>query len=98
MKTCSSHIYRLRRKKEVAYSNYYFAMALYAIYKKESRKEAKLPASDFRNGDLQKERSALRLKKRLGRYILAITTVITSSFFFGKKKPVIIKLHNTSEE
>jgi len=96
MKNTSPHIHRLRRKKEVDYSNYHFAIALYAIYKKESRKEARLPAHDFRNGVSQKESLTAGLKQKLSRHILAITKAITGNFFFGKKKPVIIKLHNAN--
>jgi len=98
MKTRKFHIHKLRREKKIDYSNYHFALALYTIYKKESKKAAGLPVYDFRNRVLQKEPGTARLKQKLGRYVLAITTAITSNFFFWKEKPVIIKLHNTSEK
>ena len=97
MKTRSSHTHRLKRKKEVDYSNYYFAMALYDTYKKESRKDARLLAGDFRNGDSQKKPGAAGLKQKLGRFILAITTTIRRNAFIGKEKPLIMinRLCNT---
>jgi hypothetical protein len=90
MKTRSSHIHHLRRKKEVDYSNYHFAMALYDIYKKESRKEARLPAHDFRNRVSQKESGTDGLKQKLGRFVLAIIKAITGSVFFRNEKRAII--------
>ena len=88
-------LHSLRREKKINYSNYQFAMALYTIIKRESKKEAKLPARDFRNHTPQKEHSTAGLKQKLGRFVLAITTAIASNFSTGKQKPVILKLHDT---
>ena len=88
-------LYNLRREKKINYSNYHFALALYTIIKKESKKEAKLPARDFRNHISQKEHSASGLKQKLGRFVLANTTAMASNFSTGKQKPVILKLHDT---
>ena len=88
-------LYSLRKEKKINCSNYQFALALYAIIKKESKKVAKLPARDFRNQASQKEHGTARLKRKLGRYLLAIVTTITGSSLFGKKKPVILKLQDT---
>ena len=88
-------LYNLRREKKINYSNYHFALALYIIIKKESKKEARLPARDFRNHISQKEHSASGLKQKLGRFVLANTTAMASNFSTGKQKPVILKLHDT---
>jgi len=89
MKTRTHHIHHLRRKNEIDYSNYHFAVALYTIYKKESRKEARLPVHDFRNRVFQKQSGTVKLKQKLGRYIMAIIKAITSNVFIEKRKPII---------
>jgi hypothetical protein len=89
MKTSASHIQR-RRKKKINYSNYHFVLALYAIYKKESKKEARLPVHDFRNPVIQKQFDTVTLKQKLGRYILAIRKALTNMFSLEKEKPAII--------
>jgi hypothetical protein len=87
MKTDTFHIQNLRKKKKARYSNYYFALALYNIYKNESKNEARLPVNDFRNHVLQKRSLAPGLKQKLWRYIVAITKAIRNSVFLGKEKP-----------
>jgi hypothetical protein len=100
MKTRTSHIYSLRRKKKINYSNYHFVLALYTIYKKESKKEARLPVHDFRNRVFQKQSGTARLKQKLWRYILAIRKALTGNVFIAKEKPqsLIGGLHNTPEK
>ena len=90
MKTRTSHIHRLRKKKKINYSNYHFALALYIIYKKESKKEARLPIHDFRNAVFQKRSGTARVKQKLGRYVLAIMKTIINNVFIRKEKRAIV--------
>jgi hypothetical protein len=87
MKTRTSYIHRSRKKKKIDYSNYHFALALYDIYKKESKKEARLPLRDFRNCVFQKQSGIASLKQKLASYILAIRKAITGNIFIGEEKP-----------
>jgi hypothetical protein len=100
MKTRTSHTYSLRRKKKINYSNYHFVLALYTIYKKESKKEARLPVHDFRNRVFQKQLDTATLKQKLWRYILAITKALTGNVFNRKEKPQLLigGLRNTPEK
>jgi hypothetical protein len=90
MKTRTFYNHFSRKKKRIDYSNYHFALALYDIYKKESKKEARLPVYDFRKPVFQKQSSTARLKQKLGRYILAIRKAITNNVFIGKEKPATV--------
>jgi hypothetical protein len=90
MQTHTSHIQRLRKKKKINYSNYQFALALYNIYKEESRKEARLPIHDFRNRVFQKQSGIVSLKQKLAHYLLTIRKAITNNVFIGKEKPQIV--------
>ena|GEM_PF-6545975 len=88
MKKSTSH--NLRKKKKTAYSNYYFALALYNIYKNESKNEARLPVRDFRNSVFQKPTVTAKLKQKLVQFVLAMRKVTATNVFIRKEKPVII--------
>ena len=90
MKARTRQIQRLEKKKKIDYSDYQFALALYNIYKKESMKEARLPADDFRSPVFQKQSGVSRLKQKLRHYFLAFKKTITSKLSLNRHAELLL--------